>query len=213
MEHVRIQDENESANHVATTKYILNSNSRLKATCFSSGGQLFRHDINLDFKGNGGEATINGLSLTENHQHHDQHVVVDHQNDACQSHQLFKYILADKSSGVFNGKVVVREHTKQTDADQSNKNLLLSPSALMNANPQLEIYAEDVKCAHGSTTGQIDKEALFYMRSRGLSKQKAIELIIGGFAKEILGPIKNVAVKNYISEKVARWLEGAMIHG
>ena len=213
LDHVRIQDENESANHVATTKYILNSNSRLKATCFSSGGQLFRHDINLDFEGNGGEATINGLSLTENHQHHDQHVVVDHQNDACQSHQLFKYILADKSSGVFNGKVVVREHTKQTDADQSNKNLLLSPSALMNANPQLEIYAEDVKCAHGSTTGQIDKEALFYMRSRGLSKQKAIELIIDGFAKEILEPIKNVAIKNYISEKVARWLEGAMIHG
>ncbi|MBT3477998.1 MAG: Fe-S cluster assembly protein SufD [Candidatus Marinimicrobia bacterium] len=213
LNHIRIQEETKSADHVATTQYILNSDSRLKTTHFSSGSKLFRHDIKLHFKGNGGEATINGLSLTENQQHHDQHVVVDHQNDACQSHQLFKYILADKSSGVFNGKVIVRENTKQTDADQSNKNLLLSPSALMNANPQLEIYTEDVKCAHGSTTGQIDKEALFYMRSRGLSKQKAIELIIGGFAKEILNPIKNEDIKTYISEKITDWLEGTVING
>ena len=140
-------------------------------------------------------------------------MIVDHGNDACESHQLFKYILSDKASGVFNGKVVVREHTKETDADQSNKNLLLSPKALMNANPQLEIYAEDVKCAHGSTTGQIDSEALFYLRSRGISKQKAIELIIGGFAKEIIDSVQNSDVKSYIDDKVTTWLEGTMLHG
>ena len=140
-------------------------------------------------------------------------MIVDHGNDACESHQLFKYILSDKASGVFNGKVVVREHTKQTNADQSNKNLLLSPKALMNANPQLEIYAEDVKCAHGSTTGQIDSEALFYLRSRGISKQKAIELIIGGFAKEIIDSVQNSDVKSYIDDKVTTWLEGTMLHG
>ena len=140
-------------------------------------------------------------------------MIVDHGNDACESHQLFKYILSDKASGVFNGKVVVREHTKQTNADQSNKNLLLSPKALMNANPQLEIYAEDVKCAHGSTTGQIDSEALFYLRSRGISKQKAIELIIGGFAKEIIDSVQNSDVKSYINDKVTTWLEGTMLHG
>ena len=139
--------------------------------------------------------------------------MVDHENDACQSHQLFKYILSDKSSGVFNGKVVVREHTKQTDADQSNKNLLLSPHALMNANPQLEIYAEDVKCAHGSTTGQIDPEALFYLRSRGINKQKAIELIIGGFAKEIIDSIQNADIQTYVGERVTSWLDGTMHHG
>ena len=139
--------------------------------------------------------------------------MVDHENDACQSHQLFKYILSDKSSGVFNGKVVVREHTKQTDADQSNKNLLLSPHALMNANPQLEIYAEDVKCAHGSTTGQIDPEALFYLRSRGINKQKATELIIGGFAKEIIDSIENADIQTYVGERVTSWLDGTMHHG
>lgn len=207
--HVRIQEETESASHIASTHYQLEIDARLNATHFSLGGELFRHDIQITFNGNGGDATLNGLCLTENHQHHDQHVTVDHQHDSCNSHQLFKYILGDKSSGVFNGKVIVRENTKQTDADQSNKNLLLSPSALMNANPQLEIYSEDVKCAHGSTTGQIDSEALFYMRSRGLTQRKATELIIGGFAEEIMKSISNENISDYINEKINQWLRSS----
>jgi len=207
--HIRIQEENKSASHVATTEYDLEADSRLNAAHFSSGSKLFRHDIKLNFNDKGAEAKLNGLCLTESHQHHDQHVMVDHQNDACQSHQLFKYILADKSSGVFNGKVVVRENTKQTDADQSNKNLLLSPDALMNSNPQLEIYADDVKCAHGSTTGQIDPEALFYMRSRGISRPKATELIIGGFAKDVLDSISDENISDHINQKINNWLIGS----
>ncbi len=213
LSHIRILETDDHAIYTASTDYSLSKDARLTTTSLSFGGHTFRHDIKLSFNGPGAEATLNGLSLTENAQHHDQHVVVDHGNDACQSHQLFKYILSDKSSGVFNGKVVVREHTKQTNADQSNKNLLLSPTALMNANPQLEIYAEDVKCAHGSTTGQIDPEALFYLRSRGISKQKAIELIIGGFAKEIIDSVDNDDVKSYINDHVTDWLEGTMHHG
>ena len=213
LSHIRILETDDHAIYTASTDYNLSKDARSTAVSLSSGGQTFRHNMALTFHGPGAEATLNGLSLTENTQHHDQHVMVDHENDACQSHQLFKYILSDKSSGVFNGKVVVREHTKQTDADQSNKNLLLSPHALMNANPQLEIYAEDVKCAHGSTTGQIDPEALFYLRSRGINKQKAIELIIGGFAKEIIDSIENADIQTYVGERVTSWLDGTMHHG
>jgi Fe-S cluster assembly protein SufD len=208
--HVRIQEEAATGSHTASTHYEVKSNAQLNVTSITSGTQLFRHDIQLNLQGKGAEAILNGLSLTDNSQHQDQHVVVNHENDACQSHQLFKYILADKSS---NGKVVVHKHTKQTDANQSNKNLLLSSTALMNANPQLEIYSEDVKCAHGSTTGQIDPEELFYLRSRGIDLKKASELIIGGFAKDILDSIKNENVKSYLNNKITNWLESVLNDG
>ena len=210
LSHTRMLETDDHAIYTAYTHYNLSKDSQLKMFSLSIGGQTFRHDIKLAFNGSGAEALLNGLSIAENKQHHDQHVILDHKNDACQSHQLFKYILSDNASGVFNGKVVVREHTKQTNANQSNKNLLLSPKALMNANPQLEIFAEDVKCAHGSTTGQIDPEALFYLRSRGINKRKAMELIIGGFAKEITNSIENRDVSYYVDEKVTSWLEGVM---
>lgn len=210
LNHVRIQEDDQTSHHTAYTYYNLNKSSILNSTSISSGSKLYRHNIKLVLNDEGADATLNGLSLTKHSQHHDQHVIVDHNSDACHSNQLFKYILSDKSSGVFNGRVIVRESTKQTDANQSNKNLLLSPHSLMNANPQLEIYAEDVKCSHGSTTGQIDSEALFYLRSRGISKQKAIELIIGGFAEDILENIKNDDLKTFLSNNIFSWLEGTL---
>ena len=210
LNHVRIQEDDQTSHHTAYTYYNLNKSSILNSTSISSGSKLYRHNIKLVLNDEGADATLNGLSLTKDSQHHDQHVIVDHNSDACHSNQLFKYILSDKSSGVFNGRVIVRESTKQTDANQSNKNLLLSPHSLMNANPQLEIYAEDVKCSHGSTTGQIDSEALFYLRSRGISKQKAIELIIGGFAEDILENIKNDDLKTFLSNNIFSWLEGTL---
>ncbi|MGY8750904.1 MAG: Fe-S cluster assembly protein SufD [Fidelibacterota bacterium] len=210
LNHIRIQEEDLNSNHTAFTSYTLDNQSQLEATYISSGSLLFRHNVKLILKNKGANATVNGLSLTKTNQHHDQHIIVDHASDSCQSDQLFKYILSDRSSGVFNGKVIVREKTKQTNANQSNKNLLLSPNALMNANPQLEIYADDVKCSHGSTTGQIDSEALFYLRSRGISQQRAMELIVSGFAKDIIDYIKNTDIKSYISEYVFNWLEGSM---
>ena len=209
--HFRIEEDDALANHIASTNYILNSDSQLNSVSTSSGSKLFRHNINLAFNNKGGYATINGLSTIKNDQHHDQHIIIDHFHNACQSEQLFKYILSDRSSGVFNGKVVVKENTQHTDADQANKNLLLSSDAIMNTNPQLEIYSEDVKCSHGSTTGQIDSEALFYLQSRGISKSKSIELIINGFAKDIVEQINNEDVKNYINTKVTNWIEEVLI--
>ena len=206
LNHIRIQEEDVSCCHTATTNYILKNDARLNTTSFSSGAKLFRHDIKLNFAGDGGEAVFNGLCLTKDHQHHDQHVIVDHQQNFCRSRQLFKYILAEKSSGVFNGKVVVRKNTKQTDADQSNRNLLLSPSAMMNANPQLEILADDVKCSHGSTTGELDDEALFYLQTRGIDSETAKSLLIYGFANEIIERVKPKSVQDYIQNRFTDWL-------
>ena len=203
LNHVLIQEDSTVSSLTANTDYILHRESELNANSISLGGSLYRHNIKLNFKEKGSSANLNGLSLIENKQHHDQHVIVDHSSNACQSNQLFKYILSDKASGVFNGKVVVKEKTKQTDASQSNKNLVLSPSALMNANPQLEIYADDVKCSHGSTTGQIDHEALFYLRSRGLNKKRAMELIVAGFAGDVIQSIQNLDTKEYVNDKVS----------
>ena len=206
LNHIRILEEDVSCSHTATTHYILKNDARLDATSYSSGAKLFRHDIKLDFAGDGGEAVFNGLCLTEDQQHHDQHVIVDHQQNFCQSRQLFKYILADKSSGVFNGKVVVRKNTKQTDADQSNRNLLLSPSALMNANPQLEILSDDVKCSHGSSTGELDDEGLFYLQTRGIDSETAKSLLIQGFANEIIEKVKPIPVQDYIHNQFTDFL-------
>ena len=133
-------------------------------------------------------------------------MIVDHQQNFCQSRQLFKYILADKSSGVFNGKVVVRKNTKQTDADQSNRNLLLSPSALMNANPQLEILSDDVKCSHGSSTGELYDDALFYLQTRGIDSETAKSLLIYGVANEIIEKVKPISVQDYIHKRFTEWL-------
>ena len=203
LNHVLIQEDSTVSSLTANTDYILHHESELNTNSISLGGLLYRHNIKLNFKEKGSSANLNGLSLIENKQHHDQHVIVDHSSNACQSNQLFKYILSDKASGVFNGKVVVKEKTKQTNASQSNKNLVLSPSALMNANPQLEIYADDVKCSHGSTTGQIDHEALFYLRSRGLNKKRAMELIVEGFAGDVIQSIQNLDTKEYVNDKVS----------
>tara|TARA_B110000003_G_scaffold13257_1_gene13212 strand:- start:525 stop:911 length:387 start_codon:yes stop_codon:yes gene_type:complete len=122
------------------------------------------------------------------------------------SSQNFKSVLNGSASGVFNGRTIVREDSQKTDSKQSNKNLLLSDQALMNSNPQLEIYADDVKCAHGSTTGALDKEALFYMQSRGINKKEATSLLIRGFVSELINVMKNEEVKDYLFEKFDNWL-------
>ena len=211
LNHIRIQEEASNSHHVANTFYKLDQKSTLITNSASFGSSLYRHNINLKFCGNNSNANYSALSLIEKKQHHDQNITIEHMTDSCQSDQLFKYILSDESSGVFNGKVVVEEHTKQTNANQSNKNLVLSPTALMNANPQLEIYAEDVKCSHGSTTGQIDPEALFYLKSRGLSHQKSMELIMSGFISDVIEFIKNEDIAKYLNKVASQQLEKTLV--
>ncbi len=204
LSHIRLQEEDYASHHIGFTSYNIEADSLLKSSFITDGALLCRNDIKINFTAQGSHAQINGLSVTKDNQHHDKHIIVNHSNSECQSDQLFKFVLSGDASGVFNGKVVVGEDTKSTNANQSNKNLVLSPSAVMNANPQLEIYAEDVKCSHGSTTGQIDAEALFYLRSRGLSYDEANRLILNGFISDILEKINNEEIKLYINDTVSK---------
>jgi Fe-S cluster assembly protein SufD len=174
---------------------------------FASGSKLYRQDISVSLNGEGSEANLNGLCLSNEMQHLDHFVTMDHDQPQCVSRQLFKYILSDSSSGAFNGRIVVSPDSQKTDAIQTNKNLLLSESALMNSNPQLEIYANDVKCAHGSTSGQMDPEAIFYLQSRGLNKNEARLLLINGFAREVIQNIQDKATQEYLDNLLNDWLD------
>jgi len=149
---------------------------------------------------------LNCLSLSRKSQHIDNSIIVNHNNPHTQSSQIAKSVLFDESTGVFNGRTVVQKDAQKIVAYQSNKNLLLSKSAKMNSNPQLEIYADDVKCSHGSTTGQLDEDALFYFQSRGIPKNEAFILLISGFVAEVMEEIKFAPIRSYINQKINLWI-------
>jgi len=163
---------------------------------FSLGARLARHDIRSELDGEGSDVTLNGLYIVKDSQHVDHHTAVDHRVPHCTSRELYKGVLDDESSGVFNGRVIVRPDAQKTDSKQSNKNLLLSKDALVNTNPQLEINADDVKCAHGATIGQLDPEALFYLRSRGIPQPDARKILTEGFVADVTDRIRLEAVRD-----------------
>ncbi len=207
LNHIRIQREAESASHLGATFYHVPADGVVHGSYLSAGSALHRHDLNVVLSGDGADVSVNGLCLTKGSQHADHNIIMDHAFEHVTSRMLFKYILADKSSGVFNGRALVRQDAQKIDANQTNNNLLLSGDALMNSNPQLEIYADDVRCTHGSTTGQINDDALFYLRSRGLDIAAAKALLINGFANEVVGEIKDDAVQTYAKDILETWLE------
>jgi len=211
IKHFRLQEEGASSYHVADTKYILEKDARLSAFHLSTGASKYRQNINVNLKDIGASSTINGLCLTKDNQQHDHFITVNHLKEKCTSNQLFKYILSDSSLGIFNGRVIVQKGAQQTDAKQSTKNLILNDRAVAHSNPQLEIYADDVKCSHGSTTGQLDQAAIFYMRSRGIDYKTAHLLLINGFAKEVLKIISEKNINQYVNEQLSFWLENAGI--
>ena len=145
--------------------------------------------------------------MSNKKQHFDTSIITDHISPNCTSDQNFKSVLNGNSTGVFNGRTIVRENSQKTDSRQSNKNLLLSENAKMNSNPQLEIYADDVKCAHGSTTGTLDEEALFYLRSRGIDRKSASSLLVRGFVSELIDELNNLDIKNFLFNRFDNWLE------
>ena len=208
LHHLRIQNEAPSASHLSATFYQVPADGNIHASYISLGSALHRHDVNVVLSGEGADVTLNGLCLSKDSQHMDHNIIMDHSSEHVTSRMLFKYILADKSTGVFNGRAVVRQDAQKIDADQTNNNLLLSDNALMNSNPQLEIYADDVRCTHGSTTGQISEDALFYLRSRGLDVLSAKALLINGFANEVVDEINNEEAKDYARELLESWLNG-----
>ena len=193
--HYRVQRESAEAFHIGTTDVSVGRGSLYNTTNINLGGALSRHDIDLKFTAEGGEAFVDGLYMLNGTQHADTHSVIDHLVPNCTSHQTYKGVLNDHSRGVFNGKVFVRENAHGTDAQQSNKNLLLSTHARVDTKPQLEIYNDDVKCSHGATVGQLEEEELFYLLTRGLPQTLAKNLLTYGFAEEIINKIGIESIK------------------
>ncbi len=202
IKHSRVQRESHTAFHVGTTGVEVQRGSAYDATNITLGARLSRHDINVKFQKEGGEVFVDGLYLVGDEQHADTHSIIDHKLPNCISHQTYKGIIDGKARAVFNGKVFVRENAHGTDAQQSNKNLLLSNDARVDTKPQLEIYNDDVKCAHGATVGQLEEEELFYLLSRGLSESLARNLLTYGFAEEIVNKIEIESIKKQLDEAV-----------
>ena len=187
--HLRVQKDSAEAFNYEVTEVEVGRGSVYNSTNINIGGALSRHDIDLKFTAEGGEAWVDGLYMLNGSQHHDTHSIIDHKVPNCLSHQSYKGVLNDKSRAVFNGKVFVRENAHGTDAQQSNKNLLLSNDARVDTKPQLEIFNDDVKCSHGATVGQFEEEELFYLLTRGLPENLARNLLTYGFAEEIINKI------------------------
>ena len=190
IDHYKLQRESESAFHVATLQVRQERSSNFSSHSISLGGGLVRNDVNVILGAEGAECTLNGLYVSKGRQHVDNHTCIDHARPNCSSRELYKGILDDQSTGVFNGKILVRPDAQKTNSKQTNKNLLLSESALVNTTPQLEIRADDVKCTHGATIGRLNDEELFYLRSRGIPEASARTLLTYAFASDILGGMK-----------------------
>ena len=206
LEHYRVQRESNDAYHVSTTSAELGRASRYDTTSINMGGLLSRHDISVVLDHEGAETAVDGLYFVGSGQHSDTHSVIDHKQPHCTSHQLYKGILDGNGRAVFNGKVFVREGAQKTDALQTNKNLLLSEKARVDTKPQLEIYADDVKCAHGAAVGQIDPEELFYLEARGIGPELGRSLLTYGFAEEVIGKIKIDSIRSQLDQIVLRQL-------
>ena len=210
LEHYKVQRESAAAFHIASTAADLGANSTYDATTITFGAQLSRHDINVTMDHEGAECWVDGLYLVTAGQHTDTHSVIDHRKPHCTSHQLYKGILDGKARAVFNGKIFVRHDAQKTDAMQTNKNLLLSNEARVDTKPQLEILADDVKCAHGAAVGQIDEEELFYLETRGIHYDLARNLLTYGFAEEVIGKIKIDSIREQLDETVLHRLNARL---
>jgi len=204
VDHIKIQEESKNAFHIARMEVEQERNSNFSSHLISFGSKIARNEINSKFNNEGGESMFNGLFIIEDDQLFDVHSKIDHAKPHCNSHEHYKGILDDASRGVFNGKIMVRKNAQKTNAFQENNNILLSKEALINTKPQLEIFADDVKCSHGATIGQLDNEAKFYLNSRGIGEEAANIILLHAFASDVVNLIKVDAVKNYTEEIITK---------
>jgi Fe-S cluster assembly protein SufD len=206
LERFKLQRESRDAFHVASLHVEQGRDSRLLDHSVCAGAAIARNDIEVRLAGEGGDCELLGLFVSDEKQLHDTHSRIDHAAPRCSSRELYKGILGGRARGVFHGRVVVRPGAQKTDAHQVNRNLLLSPEALVNSTPQLEIFADDVKCKHGSTTGQLDALQLFYLQSRGLSSEAARSLLTYAFASDLTGrvavPVARAALETYLQDRL-----------
>jgi Fe-S cluster assembly protein SufD len=198
VQYYKVQNDSDNAYHVGTTQVSMADNSHFYAATVSLNGGFIRNNLNIAIDGEHCDAHMYGLYFPDGKQHIDNHTVADHRKPNSESNELYKGVLRGKSTGVFNGKIFVQEDAQKTNAFQSCKNVVLSPDATMNTKPQLEIFADDVKCSHGTTTGQLDDEALFYLRSRGISKDEAMNLLMFAFCEDVITQIKIEPIREYL---------------
>ncbi|MGA9365459.1 MAG: Fe-S cluster assembly protein SufD [Bacteroidota bacterium] len=194
-----LEDESERSFHIGNTHVYQERNSTYTSNAVSYSGALVRNNVTAVLDGEGAECTLNGLYVVADEQHVDNHTTIDHAKPHCNSHELYKGILAGKSKGVFNGKILVRKDAQKTDAKQTNKNLVLSDDATMDTKPQLEIFANDVKCTHGATIGQLDEEATFYLRTRGLGLETARDVLTNAFASDVINRIQPPSLRDWLN--------------
>jgi Fe-S cluster assembly protein SufD len=207
LDHYKIQNEEANASHIGVTQAHQERDSYYANTTISLSGQVVRNNLHIDIAGQNCEAYMNGLMAITGNTLVDNHTAVDHQMPHSQSNQLYKGLLDGKSSGVFNGKIFVRPDAQKTNAYQSSKNILLSESASMDAKPQLEIWADDVKCSHGHATGALDEDPLFYLRARGITEDNARALLMFAFAADVLARIQYEPARQYTEKVIAARLK------
>jgi Fe-S cluster assembly protein SufD len=189
VQHYRLQRESLASYHIGALGVRLGRSSSFASHAITLGGALCRQDVNVLFDGEGGNCTLNGLYVLSESQHVDNHTVIDHARPRCSSQELYKGVLDDRSRGVFDGTVIVRPDAQKTDARQTNNNLILSEEAMADSKPTLQISADDVKCSHAATIGQLDENSMFYLRSRGLSEATARSLLVHAFASDVVSRI------------------------
>jgi Fe-S cluster assembly protein SufD len=207
VDHVKVIGEEASALHVSTLMAKVGAHARFNDFSFIAGGGVVRNQLYLHFHGNETVAGIRGVNLLKDKQHADTTMVVDHNSVGCQSRELFKSVLDGESRGVFQGKIIVRQHAQQTDAKMATHALLLSEEAEADAKPELEIFADDVQCGHGATAGDLDEDLLFYLRSRGIPAKEAEALLIQAFVGEAVEGIEHAGLREALMENVAAWLQ------
>ncbi len=207
IDHYRLQNDMPTVSHISTTQVFQERDSRYTNSTISLNGELIRNNLNVVIHGENCETTMNGLFAPTGKTHIDNHTLADHQKPHSVSHELYKGLLDGNATGVFNGKIFVRQDAQKTNAFQSNKNILLSPHASINTKPQLEIWADDVKCSHGCTTGALDEEPMFYLRSRGIPETEARALLMFAFAEDVLSRIKVTPLRLYVEKVIAERLK------
>ncbi len=206
--HYMIEREDKRAFNVSTLRMQQGRSASVASHSVLLGGALVRNNVHPVLAGEGGECLINGLFIGDGHQHMDNYMLVEHASPHCGSRQFYNGILDGASRGVFHGRIIVHKDAQKTDAKQTNRNLLLSNEAQVDTKPQLEIYADDVKCTHGATIGQVQEEALFYLRSRGLDQESARRLLIFAFAREFMERMKEGPIRTFVERLVGHWLPG-----
>ena len=209
LDHCRVQREGPGGYHIAVSQSRQGRDCRFESCSVALGGALARHDIGAVLDGSGSWLTLNGLTVARGQQHIDHHTVIDHATPHCESHELFNGIFDDRARGVFTGRIIVRPGAQRTDSKQTSNNLLLSENARADSQPQLEIYADDVKCTHGATLGPVDDASLFYLRSRGLDRQQARALLTYGFGVDVVGKVRHPRVRAHLDGLLVQHLPGS----